>query len=54
MHLLLPMVIFGPSVLGIRENVVNVHDPALKDGSPRRRRSILADRIFPHDLYKFG
>ena len=53
MHLLLSVVILGPPVVGVREDVVNVHDAALQNGSSRRRSSILTDRITLHDLDEF-
>ena len=35
----------GPRVLGVGQDVVDVHGPALQDGPSRRRCSILTDRI---------
>ena len=53
MHLLRSAVILGPPVVGVREDIVNVHDAALQNGSSRRRSSILTDRIPLHDLDEF-
>jgi len=47
-------VIFGPPILGVREDIVDVHDAMLQDGSPRRRTSILTDRIPLCDFDKFS
>src|SRR5205823_6044899 len=46
-------VVLGPSVVGVREDIVNVHSAALQNGSSRRRALILTDRIPLHDFDEF-
>ena len=46
--------VFGPSVLPVRENIVNEHDAAVQNSPSRGRRSILIDWIPLHDLEPFG
>src|SRR5262245_32127932 len=53
MHLLLSPKILGPVVVGVREDIVNMHDAAVQNGSPRRRPAILANRISLNDFDKF-
>ncbi len=53
MHLLVSPVILGPAVVGVREDIVNMHDAAVQNGSSRRRPAILADRIPLHDFDPF-
>ena len=48
-----PMHLLRSAVILVREDIVNVHDAALQNGSSRRRSSILTDRIPLHDLDEF-
>ena len=52
MHLFFSAVFLGPPVLGVREDVGDVHDASLQNGSSRSRRSVLVDRIPLHHLDK--
>ena len=52
MHSLVGALIYSPAILGVCEDIVNMHNTTLKHGTACRRASILLDRISFHDLFE--
>ena len=50
MHSFVAVLVLGPVVLGVSEDIVNVHNTTLDHGTARRRASIAMDGVLFDDI----